>query len=100
MSTGTTTTTTAPPPVHADGRVATVPRASLAETLAVVAEVITPVLARGVVLRRPGVVAMAERFDLDRRAVRRVQRLRDRYGSGRLLLRTPPGLPRALVLAP
>ena len=94
------TTTTAPPPGHADGEPRPYRAPARAETLAVVAEVTTPVLARGVILRRPGVVAMAERLDLDVRAVRRLQRLRTTYGGGPLLLHTPPGLPRALILAP
>lgn len=45
-------------------------------------------------------VALAERLELDRRAVRRIQQLRDRYGSGPVMLRTPPGRTQALILAP
>jgi cytochrome P450 len=65
------------------------PKATLGETLAVLADVILPTLAKGVLIRRPPVVALAERLGLDRRAVRRLQRLRDRYGTGPLLLRLP-----------
>ncbi len=79
---------------------ALVPRATLRETLAVFTEVLVPVISRGVIIRRPTVVAVAERLDLDRRAVHRMQRLRDTYGTGPLLLRTPSRWPRALVLSP
>jgi cytochrome P450 len=75
------------------------PMATLRETLGVVADVVVPNLAKGVIIRRPGAVAMAERFDLDRRAVRRVQKLRDKYGNGPLLLRVPIRS-QALILAP
>jgi cytochrome P450 len=65
------------------------PTATLGETLGVLADVIVPTVAKGVIIRRPTVVGLAERLDLDRRAVRRVQRLRNRYGEGPLLLRIP-----------
>jgi cytochrome P450 len=65
------------------------PQASVTETLGVVAGVILPVFARGVIIRRPKMVALAERLDLDTRAVRRVQRLRDKHGAGPLMLRIP-----------
>jgi cytochrome P450 len=64
-------------------------RASVTDTLGVLAGVMAPILARGVIIRRPRVVALAERLDLDRRAVRRMQRLHDEYGPGPLLLRVP-----------
>lgn len=65
------------------------PRASLLDTLALGLEVFAPVVAQGVIIRRPPLVALAERFDLDRRAVRRLQKLRDRYGAGPLMLPLP-----------
>jgi cytochrome P450 len=65
------------------------PQATIGETLAVIAEVLLPNIAKGVIIRRPKVVALAERLNLDKRAVRRVQQLRNRYGSGPLLLRIP-----------
>lgn len=55
------------------------PRATLAETLGVVADVLVPNVAKGPIIRRRAAVALAERFGLDRRAVR----LRD--GVPRLL---------------
>jgi hypothetical protein len=54
------------------------PKASAADTLGLLTDVVTPNLAKGVIIRRPKVVALAERMDLDRRAVRRLQKLRSR----------------------
>lgn len=76
------------------------PRLTVAETLAVTAEVLVPTLAKGPIIRRPKVVGLAERFELDTRAVRRMQRLRHRYGAGPVLLRLPPGRQQALILDP
>jgi hypothetical protein len=71
---------------------------SARDTAAAVAEVLAPTIAKGVIIRRPGVVSLAERFDADSRAVRRMQRLRATYGPGPVLLRVP-GRDVALVLA-
>jgi cytochrome P450 len=68
---------------------APLPKASIRDTLGVIADVVTPNLAKGVILRRPRVVAMAQWMDLDRRAVKRMQQLRDKYGTGPLMLRLP-----------
>jgi cytochrome P450 len=65
------------------------PSATLLDTIAILVQVLIPLVARGVIVRRPPVVAMAERLDLDKRAVRRMQRLRRRYGSGPLVVRLP-----------
>lgn len=65
------------------------PRATLGDTLAIAAEVIIPTIAKGVIIRRPKVVALAEKLNLDQRAVRRMQRIRDKYGTGPLFLRIP-----------
>jgi cytochrome P450 len=62
---------------------------SAADTVAVVRDVLAPNIAKGVIIRRPRVVGLAERLHLDRRAVRRMQRLRERYGNGPLKLRIP-----------
>jgi cytochrome P450 len=64
----------------------TLPRASLADTLAVLAAVAAPTLAKGVIKRRPRVVAAAAALGLDALAVRTLQRLRRRYGAGPVLL--------------
>ncbi|MCC2956516.1 cytochrome P450 [Massilia sp. IC2-477] len=65
------------------------PRASLLDTLALGLEVFAPLVAQGVIIRRPPMVALAERLDLDRRAVQRMQKLRDKYGRGPLMLPLP-----------
>jgi cytochrome P450 len=90
-----------PPPVRTPGEVERDgPRvASIRDTVAALLEVALPMVAKGPLIRRPIVVAMAERLALDARAVRRVQRLRRRYAPGPLVLRIP--LRRmALVLDP
>jgi cytochrome P450 len=76
-----------------------VARASVRDTAGVMADVVMPLFARGVIVRRPPVVGMLDRMDGDRRAVRRMQRLRSRYGDGPLLLKLPLR-DVALVLAP
>jgi cytochrome P450 len=72
------------PRVHDD-----LPTATLLDTLKILTEVLVPLIARGVIVRRPPIVALAERLELDRRMVRRLQRLRRRYGSGPLVVRLP-----------
>lgn len=78
---------------------ALVRRASASDTAGVVADVVTPLVARGVIVRRPRVVGVLDRADADRRAVRRLQLLRARYGDGPVLLRVP-GRDVAFVLSP
>ena len=86
-----------PPRAPADpGRIA---HASVRETLGVIADVIAPTIGKGVLIRRPRIVGLAERFGLDDRAVRRLQRLRDVHGSGPVVLAVP-GRTFALILAP
>ena len=65
----------------------------------VVAEVVLPLVARGLIIRRPRVVALLERMDADRRAVKRLQKLRGHYGDGPLIV-SLPGRTLALLLAP
>jgi cytochrome P450 len=76
----------------------TVQRASAVDTAGFIADVAMPLVARGVIVRRPPVVALLDRMDGDARAVRRMQRLRDRYGPGPVLLRVP-GREVAVILA-
>lgn len=78
---------------------ATLPKSTLAETAAVLGDVVLPNLMKGPIIRRPRAVAMAERLDLDRRAVRRLQKLRDRYHTGPLMLRLPVR-DQAVILSP
>src|SRR4051812_33975241 len=48
-----------------------------------------PTLAKGVIIRRPWVVALAERFDLDARAVRYAEKLQTLYEERSVLIRNP-----------
>jgi hypothetical protein len=73
-------------------------RLSARETAGVAADVLAPLVARGVIVRRPRIVGALDRLDADRRAVRRLQRLRSTHGPGPVLLRVP-GRDVALVLA-
>lgn len=68
---------------------AQLPKASLFDTLAALLDVFAPNIAKGVILRRPRMLELAERLDLDRRAIKRMQKLHDKYGSGPLMLRLP-----------
>jgi cytochrome P450 len=65
----------------------------------VVADVLAPFVAGGAIARRPRVVGLLDRLDADRRAVRRLQRVRDGFGTGPVLLGVP-GREIALVLSP
>jgi cytochrome P450 len=71
--------------------------ASAADTARVLGLVLGPVVAQGVIARRPRVVGLAARLGLDARGVRELQRLRERYGPGPVLLPVP-GRPLAVVL--
>jgi cytochrome P450 len=86
-------------PTPADPATGALPKASILDTLALALDVFAPSVAKGAIIRRPRMVALAERFGLDRRAVRRMQKLRNRYGDGPLMLRLPVRR-QAVVLAP
>jgi cytochrome P450 len=75
------------------------PSASTRDTIRLLLDVIAPTLAKGPIIRRRRWVGLAGRFALDDRAVKRMRRLRERYGPGPLLLRLP-GLHRAMILDP
>lgn len=75
------------------------PKASIRDTLSVVSDVLLPTIAKGVIIRRPAMVELAERLDLDRNAIRHMQRLRRKYGDGPLMLRLPLRS-QAVILAP
>jgi cytochrome P450 len=75
------------------------PRASIAETAAILLLAAGPLFAKGLLLRRPRVVGLLRRTGAEGRGVRLLARLRRKYGDGPLRL----GLPvrdRALILAP
>src|SRR3954449_7458898 len=75
------------------------PRRSLRVTVGMLGGVVRPTVDKRPMMRRADMVALADRLSLDRRAIRRMQRLRDLYGSGPLMLRLP-GQSRAVVLSP
>ena len=75
------------------------PRASLRETLAILLFAAGPLFAKGLILRRPRVVAAVARSDAEGRGVRLLARLRLKYGEGPLRLRLP-GREKAVVLSP
>jgi hypothetical protein len=58
-------------------------------TARLVAGVLAPMLAQGIIVRRPAVVRLLDRWQGDDRAVRALQRARARYGGGPLVLRIP-----------
>lgn len=66
-----------------------VPQASVVDTARVATKVLVPLMGRGLIVRRPRIVQAAERLDLDRAAVQELQRLRNRYGPGPVLLKLP-----------
>ncbi|MFL5865135.1 MAG: cytochrome P450 [Solirubrobacteraceae bacterium] len=63
--------------------------ASPRDAAAVLADVLVPLVAEGLIIRRPRTLNLLDRWDAQRRAVRRLQRLHDRYGPGPV----PLGLP-------
>jgi len=75
------------------------PKASIRDTLSVLADVVIPNVAKGPIIRRPKMVALVERLQLDTRAVRRMQKVEGKYGPGPLMLPLPRWS-RALILAP
>lgn len=76
------------------------PTATVPETLGMIFGALGPTLAKGVIIRRPWMVSLVERLDLDSRAVRRMQRLRRAHASGPLLIGPYRQRYWALVLSP
>lgn len=64
-----------------------------------VGEVQLPTIAKGPILRRPKVVAGVERLGLEARAVKRMQKVSEKYGRGPVMLNLP-GKRMARVLNP
>ena len=77
------------PPLDSFASPHSVSQASLLDTMAVLRDVVLPTMAKGPLIRRRKVVGLAERRGLDDKAVIRMQKLRDKYGPGPLLLRIP-----------
>ncbi|MFN3661551.1 MAG: cytochrome P450 [Yoonia sp.] len=72
-------------------------RATLVDTIAALGQVAAPTFAKGPIVRRPKAVALADWFDLDAKAVERMQKLREKYGTGPVILPIP-GHPEAVIL--
>lgn len=66
-----------------------VSKAGILDTLAFLKDVGLPTFSKGALIRRRKVVDMAERFGLDDKAMRRMQKLRRKYGPGLLILSVP-----------
>jgi cytochrome P450 len=64
-------------------------RIGVVDTLRCAMGVLVPMLAQGVIRRRPRIVRLAQRFDLERRGAELLHRLRFRHGSGPLRLAVP-----------
>ncbi len=75
------------------------PRASVLDTVGLFLQVFLPTISKGIIMRRPAALAMAEALNLDARAVRAMQRLRAVYGSGPVPL-SIPGRSIAVLLDP
>lgn len=74
------------------------PTISFADKLAVIVDVLLPTTAKGVLLRRRRITRLASQLDADKRAVNRLQKIRDTYGDGPVLL-SILGRQHALVLS-
>jgi cytochrome P450 len=72
-------------------------RLDAVDTARVLARVLTPLVARGAIKRRPTVVGWLERSDADRRAVECLQSIRRRYGNGPAVIHLP-GRTMAVIL--
>ncbi|MDR7299939.1 cytochrome P450 [Haloactinomyces albus] len=84
---------------HSHSATGTLARASMADAVRFTGKVVLPMLAGGLIARRPRAMAAIERWQLDRTAVAALQRLRRRYGPGPLRLRVA-GRSLVLLLAP
>lgn len=85
--------------MEARAETVTTARVSLLDTFRIIKAVVAPTIAKGVIKRRASMVALAQRRDLDAKAVRLMQRLRKTYGDGPLLLPLP-FRPQLLLLNP
>ncbi|MGI5347532.1 cytochrome P450 [Streptomyces sp. CA-250714] len=95
----TESSTEAPGKPDAPDPAGTLPALGAREAAGVVADVLLPVLAGGVIVRRPRAMSLVERTGWDRRGVERMRTLRERYGPGPLPL-TVRGRSYAMVLDP
>lgn len=81
-----------------DSRQNPLPQANPFETLQILRDVELPMIAKGPIVRRPKVVGLVERTGWEARAVKRMQTIADRYGTGPLMLAAPKKM--ATVLDP
>lgn len=65
------------------------PKMSVGDSLGFWLKVALPTWLKGIIIRRPWAVAMAERFDLDTKAVRVMERLQRTYHGRSVLVRNP-----------
>lgn len=77
----------------------TAAHASAVDTARIFKTVLAPTLAKGVIKRRPPVEAAVQHHELDTKALRLLQELCDKYGSGPLILDIPLR-PQVLLLDP
>lgn len=76
-----------------------IPTITVAETLAVITDVVLPNLAKGVIKRRPVMVGLSERLNVEKRALACLTKLQTKYRGGPVQLKLPLRN-HALVLAP
>jgi cytochrome P450 len=74
-------------------------RAGLVDTLGIFSSVMLPTFGKGILIRRPTMVAAAQRLGFDTAAVKTMQRLRRKHGPAPLLL-SIPSRPQLLLLDP
>ncbi|TKV29966.1 cytochrome P450 [Arthrobacter sp. NamB2] len=77
----------------------TLPTASALDTARLLLGVFLPTVAKGPIIRRPRVVGLAARLELDAKAVDIVRRVHAKYPSGPLMLKLPIRK-QAVILAP
>lgn len=74
-------------------------QAGIFDSLKACWEVLAPTIAKGVIIRRPTAMFLADMLDLDGRAIRRMEAIRDRFAPGPVKLRIP-GKSFALLIDP
>jgi cytochrome P450 len=74
-------------------------RASLIDMLGIFSSIMLPTFGKGILIRRPTMVAAAQRMGFDSAAVKTMQRLRRKHGLASLLIPIP-GRPQLLLLDP
>ncbi len=78
---------------------ASLPRITAAESLSVLLAVGGPLIAKGVIIRRPPVVRLLQATGAEKTGIRMLQDLRRRYGDGPVMMRLPMR-EQAILLSP